>query len=55
MKCTNPETSNGKKCQGTMTAPHWIEAGKVECEKCGFRTDAPKESKTTKTESKETK
>lgn len=40
MKCINPETSNGKKCDGEMTAPDWIEAGKVECEKCGYRTNA---------------
>jgi hypothetical protein len=45
MKCTNPQTSNGKKCDGVMTAPAWMPVGKVECEKCGFRTDAPKESK----------
>ena len=45
MKCINPETSNGKKCEGTMTTYEGLQAGKVECEKCGFRTDAPKESK----------
>lgn len=39
MKCTNPI-----KCDGEMSTYAGIQAGKIECVKCGYRTDAPKET-----------
>lgn len=40
MKCTNPE-----KCAGEMKSRPGLDPKKVECVTCGFRTDAPKETK----------
>lgn len=54
MKCTNPE-----KCAGEMKSRPGLDPKKVECVKCGFRTDAkeeaPKKAKNVEPENKETK
>lgn len=39
MKCTNPDP-----CTGQMKSFSWLDPKKVECEKCGYRTDAKEEA-----------